>query len=61
MINSIKDRALLNNGQKMPWLGFGVHQVKDGQIESGPAEVRHILHICIGTEEYAPQEFIFPL
>ena len=31
MINSIKDRALLDNGQKMPWLGFGVHRVNDGQ------------------------------
>ncbi|MAT95905.1 MAG: aldo/keto reductase [Anaerolineaceae bacterium] len=30
-MNSIKDCALLNNGQKMPWLGFGVFQIDDGQ------------------------------
>lgn len=30
MINSIKDGALLNNGVKMPWLGFGVHRINDG-------------------------------
>ena len=31
MIKSIKDCTLLNNGQKMPWLGFGVFQIDDGQ------------------------------
>ncbi|GAB4547769.1 MAG: hypothetical protein Kow0063_42510 [Anaerolineae bacterium] len=31
MISSIKDCTLLNNGVKMPWLGFGVFQVNDGQ------------------------------
>ncbi|MBN1440514.1 MAG: aldo/keto reductase [Anaerolineales bacterium] len=31
MINSIKDCALLNNGLKMPWLGFGVFKVSDGR------------------------------
>lgn len=31
IINSIKDYALLNNGLKMPWLGFGVFQIDDGQ------------------------------
>ncbi|MBI9050094.1 MAG: aldo/keto reductase [Anaerolineaceae bacterium] len=31
MISSIKDCAVLNNGLKMPWLGFGVFQMKDGQ------------------------------
>jgi diketogulonate reductase-like aldo/keto reductase len=31
MIRSIKDCTLLNNGIKMPWLGFGVYQIKDGQ------------------------------
>ncbi len=31
MINSIADCALLNNGLKMPWLGFGVFQIEDGQ------------------------------
>ena len=31
MISNIKDCTLLNNGLKMPWLGFGVFQVNDGQ------------------------------
>ena len=31
MINSITDCTLLNNGLKMPWLGFGVFQIEDGQ------------------------------
>ena len=32
MINSIKDCAQLNNGLKMPWLGFGVFKVPDGDV-----------------------------
>jgi diketogulonate reductase-like aldo/keto reductase len=31
MISSIKDCSLLNNGVKMPWLGFGVFRINDGQ------------------------------
>ena len=31
MINSIKDCTLLNNGLKMPWLGFGVFKISDGR------------------------------
>jgi diketogulonate reductase-like aldo/keto reductase len=31
MISSIKDRTLLNNGLEMPWLGFGVFKLGDGQ------------------------------
>lgn len=30
-IQSIKDYTILNNGLKMPWLGFGVFQIPDGQ------------------------------
>jgi methylglyoxal/glyoxal reductase len=30
MINSIKDCTTLNNGLKMPWLGFGVFKVPEG-------------------------------
>lgn len=30
MISSINDCAILNNGVKMPWLGFGVFQIEDG-------------------------------
>ena len=32
MISSIKDSALLNNGLRMPWLGFGVLNIADGQV-----------------------------
>jgi diketogulonate reductase-like aldo/keto reductase len=31
MTGSIKDCTLLNNGLKMPWLGFGVYKINDGQ------------------------------
>ena len=31
MISNINDCAVLNNGLKMPWLGFGVFQIKDGR------------------------------
>ena len=31
MISSIKDCTVLNNGLNMPWLGFGVHRINDGQ------------------------------
>jgi diketogulonate reductase-like aldo/keto reductase len=31
MISSIEDCTLLNNGLEMPWLGFGVFQVDEGQ------------------------------
>lgn len=30
IISSINDCTLLNNGLKMPWLGFGVFQIDDG-------------------------------
>ena len=31
MISNINDCAVLNNGLKMPWLGFGVYKINDGQ------------------------------
>lgn len=31
MISSIEDYTVLNNGLKLPWLGFGVYQINDGQ------------------------------
>ena len=35
MITSIADCATLNNGLKMPWLGFGVYQIDEGnEIET---------------------------
>jgi hypothetical protein len=38
MISSIKDCAVLNNGLEMPWLGFGVFKMSDGQ------EVEQAIH-----------------
>ena len=38
MISSIKDCTLLNNGLEMPWLGFGVFKMSDGQ------EVEQAIH-----------------
>jgi diketogulonate reductase-like aldo/keto reductase len=35
MIRNIQDCSLLNNGLEMPWLGFGVFQVHDGQEVEG--------------------------
>ncbi|MFC0273392.1 aldo/keto reductase [Metabacillus herbersteinensis] len=32
MIKNIQDTTTLNNGVKMPWLGFGVFKVEDGQV-----------------------------
>ena len=32
MIESINDCAILNNGVKLPWLGFGVFKVEDGDV-----------------------------
>jgi methylglyoxal/glyoxal reductase len=31
MVNSISDCTTLNNGVKMPWLGFGVFQIPEGE------------------------------
>jgi diketogulonate reductase-like aldo/keto reductase len=31
MIDSISDCTLLNNGERMPWLGLGVFQIEDGE------------------------------
>lgn len=43
MINQITDATALNNGIEMPWLGFGVFQIKDGQeVEQA---VKHALQV----------------
>lgn len=41
MISSINDCTELNNGLKMPWLGFGVFKIEDGQKVEGA--VKHAL------------------
>jgi diketogulonate reductase-like aldo/keto reductase len=43
MISSIKDCTLLNSGLKMPWLGFGVFAIDDG--EEVEKAVRHALEV----------------
>ena len=43
MISSIKDCTMLNNGLKMPWLGFGVFQINDGpEVEQAVKEALEI-------------------
>ena len=50
MISSIKDCAVLNNGVDMPWLGFGVFQVKDGQeVEQAVTSALEIGYRSIDT------------
>lgn len=41
MITQITDGTVLNDGQRMPWLGFGVYQMKDNAEVEGA--VRHAL------------------
>ena len=41
MINSIADCTLLNNGLTMPWLGFGVQRLEDGQ------QVEHAVKVAL--------------
>jgi len=43
MINKITDAVTLNNGVKMPWLGLGVYEVKDGR------EVEQSVLTALGT------------
>lgn len=50
MISSIKDCALLNNGVEMPWLGFGVFKVDDGQeVEQAVKDALEIGYRSIDT------------
>ncbi|MDA3879538.1 MAG: aldo/keto reductase [Prolixibacteraceae bacterium] len=50
MIKSIKDCTVLNNGLKMPWLGFGVFQVKDGnEVEKAVLNALEVGYRSIDT------------
>ena len=51
MIKNIKDCAVLYNGLKMPWLGFGVWQMNDGAEVA--AAVRHALAVGYGSIDTA--------
>lgn len=50
MIGSIKDSTRLNNGLDMPWLGFGVFKVKDGEeVEKAVRQALEIGYRSIDT------------
>ena len=50
MISNIKDCTILNNGLKMPWLGFGVFQMNDGQeVENAVKRALEIGYRSIDT------------
>ncbi len=50
MITGIKDCTVLNNGLKMPWLGFGVFQIKDGpEVEQAVRSALEIGYRSIDT------------
>jgi len=50
VISSIQDSTLLNNGIKMPWLGFGTWQIKDGQeVENSVRSALEIGYRSIDT------------
>ena len=50
MISSIKDCTILNNGLKMPWLGFGVFNIKDGnEVENAVSYALEIGYRSIDT------------
>jgi len=50
MISGITDCAQLNNGLKMPWLGFGVFQINDGQeVEQAVKQALEIGYRSIDT------------
>jgi diketogulonate reductase-like aldo/keto reductase len=50
MISSIGDCTVLNNGLKMPWLGFGVWRMKDGlEVEAAVKQALEIGYRSIDT------------
>ena len=50
MISSIKECAKLNNGLKMPWLGFGVYKINDGlEVEQAVRSALEIGYRSIDT------------
>ncbi|WP_347838410.1 aldo/keto reductase [uncultured Draconibacterium sp.] len=50
MINGITDCTTLNNGLKMPWLGFGVFQITDGnEVVSSVKEALSVGYRSIDT------------
>ena len=57
MISSIKDCTILNNGLKMPWLGFGVFKVSDGQeVEQAVGYALEVGYRSIDTAAFYKNE-----
>ena len=57
MINNLNDSVLLNNGLKMPWLGFGVFKVKDGQeVEKAVSSALEVGYRSIDTAAFYKNE-----
>ena len=50
MIGRITDRVTLNNGTQMPWLGFGVYDIPDGeQVEAAISQALTIGYRSVDT------------
>lgn len=50
MIKSINDFTVLNNGLKMPWLGFGVYLIEDGaEVEKAISKAFEVGYRSIDT------------
>lgn len=57
MINNINDYTVLNNGYKMPWLGFGVFQIDDGaEIEQAINKAFEVGYRSIDTASFYKNE-----
>lgn len=57
MISSINDFTTLNNGLKMPWLGFGVFKVQDGkEVEQAVSKALEVGYRSIDTASFYKNE-----
>lgn len=57
MIKSITDKTILNNGVKMPWLGFGVYLIPDGgEVESAISTALETGYRSIDTAAFYKNE-----
>ena len=57
MINKITDCTVLNNGIKMPWLGFGVYLVEDGdEVEQAIHKALEVGYRSIDTASFYENE-----
>ncbi len=57
MINNINDSTQLNNGVKMPWLGFGVYLMEDGtEVENSVSKALEVGYRSIDTASFYKNE-----